>query len=244
MLKRKWVRRFAVRGVASSVALTSVGIIAAFVIGYFLGPGPLNSPASLEGSWTAQSGTGTSSGVPDLRKLCDETEPDPIAFLGRLAAGFTVTDLTTQGYSSATTAIDGFDGTLVVLGDDPQTAAAAEANPALAVTGWMRARSMDVSLRSCYYRLDDKPAAVEIANRATVWMVANGVLTQAQINAGGTTFGLTDDPTNPTHLFFSVILASPGGGPPGSETASSLTRYAAVIDRASGEVLGAGRAHW
>ncbi len=219
MLKRKWVlRRFAVRGVASSVALTSVGIIAAFVIGYFLGPGPLNSPASLEGSWTAQSGTGTSSGVPDLRKLCDETEP--------------------------TTAIDGFDGTLVVLGDDPQTAAAAEANPALAVTGWMRARSMDVSLRSCYYRLDDKPAAVEIANRATVWMVANGVLTQAQINAGGTTFGLTDDPTNPTHLFFSVILASPGGGPPGSETASSLTRYAAVIDRASGEVLGAGRAHW
>ena len=75
-------------------------------------------------------------------------------------------------------------------------------------------------------------------------MVGNGVLTQQQIDAGGTTFQLAEDPTNPSHLFFTVLLATPGGGIPGSPDAASLTSYVATIDKASGAVLSGGRAHW
>jgi hypothetical protein len=75
-------------------------------------------------------------------------------------------------------------------------------------------------------------------------MVTNSILTQEQIDAGGTTFQLAEDPTNPAHLFFTVLLAKPGGGIPGSPDAASLTSYVATIDKESGNVLSAGRAHW
>ena len=103
---------------------------------------------------------------------------------------------------------------------------------------------MDLSLRSCFYRLEDNPAAREIGNRATAWMVGHGVLTQEQIDAGGTTFQLAEDPTNPSHLFFTVLLATPGGGIPGSSDAGSLTSFVATIDRATGAILSAGHANW
>ena len=61
----------------------------------------------------------------------------------------------------------------------------------------------------------------------------------------GTTFQLTEDPTNPSHLFFTVLLAKPTGGGPGSPPISDLlVPYTATVDRATGTVLSAGRAHW
>jgi hypothetical protein len=142
-------------------------------------------------------------------------------------------DLLAQGYV-AKQAMDGFDDSLIVLREDPQTVAAAQANPALAITGWIRARSMDLSLKSCYYRLNDKPAAVEIANRATAWMVANGVLTQAQIDAGGTTFGLTDDPTNPARLFFPLSWPRQGAAHRGR---GELAHLRAIRRRSTGRLV-------
>lgn len=225
--------------VAAAMSLAT-GLALAFAVGYFLN---LDSSSSSVADGPTHSYDNEVAPIAASMPSCDEVEPQPIAFVGRLAPAHVLNDLLARGYV-AKQAMDGFDDSLIVLREDPQTVSAAQANPALAVTGWIRARSMDLSLRSCFYRLDDKPAAVEMANRATAWMVQNGVLTRAQIDAGGTTFGLADDPTNSANLFFSVILATPGGGRPGTEAAGSLTRYTAVIDRATGTILGAGKANW
>ena len=78
-------------------------------------------------------------------------------------------------------------------------------------------------------------------------MVEQGLLTQEQIDEEGTTFQLAEDPTNPRHLFFTVVLARafneppPPPGPPASE---ALTPYTAVIEKDSGAVIAMGRAHW
>src|SRR5438132_2160118 len=183
---------------------------------------------------------------------CEGTPP-PVGLLGRLRAGSTPESLISAGYK-AISAIDGTEDDLFVLA--PATGGVvSEANaesalaqlrslPAVKSVGFILAQSEDPELRSCDYRLSDKPAAVEIAQRATAWMVANAVLTQSQFDAGGTTFQLAEDPTKPEHLFFTVLLAAPGGGIPGSENAGSLTSYVATIDKATGAILSAGRAHW
>ena len=117
-------------------------------------------------------------------------------------------------------------------------------HPALWNEGWLYPYTVDPSLRSCDYRLEDNAAAAEIGRRATAFMVQTGLLTQGQIDGPGSTFQLAEDPTNPAHLFFTVILAKSTGGEPGTALSDQLFPYAATIDRVSGAVLSAGRAHW
>lgn len=237
---------------AVGLSLVMIGIAASFAAG-----GLVHfelSPDAGDDSANRRSDPGAALDLAPFAKLpCDKLEPPPIAVLGRLAPGYNVTSLEDAGYK-AVRAIEGAEDDLVVIDPivgplelsegAPLVVQQLQSNPALLNVALLRARATDLSLRSCWYTLDDKPAAVDIATRATDWMVQNGVLTREQVEAGGTTYGLTDDPTDPSHLLFSVLLAKPGGGIPGSADEATLTLYVAVIDRATGDVLSAGRGYW
>jgi hypothetical protein len=244
------------RRAAGVLALIVVGIGVSVAIGRVLdfdsSPGP--NIQSLHGS-----------GVNDrLGKIhvtpCDQQEPGRIALLGRLAPGRTLANLSSAGYVAAQ-AIDGAEDDLVVIDrvahpgsapftlpdllNAPNLPANLQTDAAFVSVGWLSWPAKDLSLRSCDYTLSDKPAPSAIAKTAVDFMIEKGVLTQAQIDAGGTTFMLAEDPTNPAHLFFTVVLAKPTDGGPGSPPNSELlTPYAATIDKATGTVLSAGRAHW
>ena len=75
-------------------------------------------------------------------------------------------------------------------------------------------------------------------------MIAAGLLERAQIEAGGTTFQVTEDPTNTDRLFLTILLAGPGQQSAGFPASGGLIPYVTIIDKVSGDVLGMGRAHW
>jgi len=149
-------------------------------------------------------------------------------------------------------AIDGVEPDLVAISKssgyinpDDDIPSELQNHRALRSLGWLRHATLDLSLRSCDYQLADKPAASEIARRATFSMIAGGILTQRRLDAGGTTFQLSEDPTNPEHLFFTVLLIKlPGEPNTGPSLSGEFNTYAATIDKATGQVLNAGLAHW
>lgn len=140
---------------------------------------------------------------------CEEQQPGEVALLGRLAPGRSVAELRARGYRT-TAAVDGIEDDLVVIrGVSGAQFSALQSEPALRAVGPLLAQSSDPDLRSCDYRLSDKPKAAALAEVVGKAMVDAGLLTRAQIDAGGTIFTLSDDPTNPRQLFFTVILARP-----------------------------------
>ena len=167
-----------------------------------------------------------------------------IALVGRRAPGHTLAEL-----PQSVRAIDGAEDDLVVFwpGYNPipfSDLPDLPTHPALQGVGWLRVNAVDPSLTSCNLRLEDSPAASDIARKATAFMVERGLLTLDQIDGPGTTFQMAEDPTNPAHLFFTVVLAKSTGGEPATALSEQLFPYAATIDRGSGTVLSAGRAHW
>ena len=227
------------RVILSAIVILAASVGTSVLIGWLVGFGSSGS----SDPYPEAAGTDISFRMPQFRS-CDEKEPIPLHMVGRLASGYTLANLTSAGFE-AVKAIEGAEDNLVLIKGDGREFEALKAVPILENTGWIRDRAMDLSLRSCDYRLEDKPAAAAIRAKATGWMVEHGVLTQQQIDADGTTFGLQDDPTDPAHLFFTVLLAKPtGGGPGGPPVSELLTPYTATIDRVTGEVLSAGRAHW
>jgi len=222
------------------LALVIAGIIGSFVIGNALDRGPADHVGPADNSATlTRGGFAKAPNAPG----CGEGGGG-IALVGRLAPGHNLSELP-QG---SVRAIDGADPDLVVFWPglnpfslpDPQDP---PTHPALVNVGWLRSNALDPALKSCDYRLEDNPAAAEIGRKAAAFMVQQGLLTQEQIDGPGTTFQLAEDPTNPAYLFFTVVLAKDGGGP-GAALSQQLFPYTATIDKVSGAVLSAGRAHW
>ncbi|PZR60593.1 MAG: hypothetical protein DLM71_10525 [Chloroflexi bacterium] len=124
---------------------------------------------------------------------CGQGTPSAIAEVGRLAPGHRITELQAAGYG----AVQAISGVLYAKGSQPLDTKALAVNPALASLAALLYRTNDMSMVSCNYRLADNPTAKQIAAAATQTMLANGVLTEAELQAESTIFFVTDDPTNP-----------------------------------------------
>ena len=233
-------RVWAATAVVGLATVVTVAVIAGSIVFSGDSPGPRDDTAAPA---VQQNAFGRQYDGPG----CREGEPGvPLVLLARLRAGHTLTEL-----PGSVRALDGAEENLVVYwpGYNPiprSDLTDIPTHPALQSVGWLRPNTVDPSLRSCSYKLEDNPAAADIGRRAAAFMVEQGLLTQDQIEGPGTTFQLAEDPTNTEHLLFSVVLANsvatgPAGAPPST---SGLTPYTAIIDRSSGTVLGAGRAHW
>src|SRR6266545_508742 len=225
----KFTRNGRLSAAAAGLAFVIGGIVASFPMSNLLGG---ESTAAPDHAGIGQGGRfGKVADAPG----CGEGGRG-IALVGRLAPGHTLGELP-QG---SVRAVDGAEDDLVVFWpgfnpfslDDLQDL---PTHPALPTVGWLRSNTVDPALRSCDYRLEDNSAAAEIGRTGSSFMVQAGLLTQHQIDGPGTTFQLAEDPTNPAHLFFTVVLASGAGGP-GTALSDQLFPYTATIDRVSGAV--------
>jgi hypothetical protein len=223
------------------VSLVALGIGIAVAITFVTG---------LDGSSPRQI-SGSSSGrmLGGIRLTpCEEQQPGVIALLGRLAPGHPVAELKAKGYG-AVAAVEGAESGLVVIfpGDLEPDINRLKKESALSVVGPLLAQTnSDPDLRSCDYRLSDKPKAAAFAEAASEALVDAGLLTRAQIDEGGTIFMLSDDPTNPDHLFLTVSTAVGLETLPTSmlDLSGLRSAYVAVIDKATGTILDTGKAHW
>jgi len=179
---------------------------------------------------------------------CEQQQPGVVALLGRLATGHSVADLTSQGLG-ATRAIEGGEADLVVIypgSVDPDLNRLRKDASLRVVAPLLAQTTTEQELRSCDYRLADKPAAAAMAAAASKAMVEASLLTQAQIDDGGTMFLLSDDPTNPNHLFLTISTAIGFDKLPTSAVSLSgaRTAYVAVVDRTTRAIVQTGKAHW
>lgn len=173
---------------------------------------------------------------------CDEQEPGTIAMIASLAPGRSIADLERSGYHAVPALRGKAVGLVVVL---PAAGARQPADvakdPAVTGAGWLRAQvTTDPSLRSCDHRLADKPAAVALAQRAIAAMEQAGLLTQAEVDADGTTYLLSDDPISPSQLIFTVLLTKPAVG----EAPSEFRPVSTLIQKGSGRIVETGEANW
>jgi hypothetical protein len=102
-------------------------------------------------------------------------------------------------------------------------------------------------LQSCDYRLADSPGAASLVMNATRALVDAGDLTQTQIAAGGTTYHISDDPTRPDQVFFTVLLAVPVDVSRAANPTAydALLPYVVSMDAGTGAVNRVlGRANW
>jgi len=206
---------------------------------------------------------------------CAQQTPMTLAIVGRVAPGHSAAELTAKGFGvvlalvrseqdvlrqAATAPVpaapQNSTGLVVIY---PHTDASARGinlrdalaslsnNPALQAVGALQAQSNDPAYRSCDYRLSDSPDAQALVQPAAQAMIAQGYLTQAQLNDPGTILLLGDDPTQPTHKFVTVVLSrpvdtsNPAINPPASQ---SLTPVVASVDAATKSVLTVGYSNW
>jgi hypothetical protein len=178
---------------------------------------------------------------------CQDQQPMEIAVLARLAPGQTIAGVRSEGFDVAPAVENGADDSLLVV-QSPLSATTVDnlrKSPSVFTAGILLAQTMDKELRSCDYRLADNPQAKRIADLVTNAMIADGLLSPYQVNAPGTTFLLTDDPTDPGKIIFTVLLATPLERPSPDMTISELlTPYAAVLDKASSTIETMGKAQW
>lgn len=179
---------------------------------------------------------------------CEEQQPGVIALLGRLAPGHSVAELASKGLG-ATQAIEGGDADLIVIypGSAEPDVSRLRGDASLRLVAPLLAQTTtERELRSCDYRLADKPEAAAIAAAASKAMIEAGLLTSAQIGAGGTMFLLSDDPTDPNYLFLTISTAIGFDKLPASpaKLSGARTAYVAVVDRTTRKIVQVGKAHW
>lgn len=177
---------------------------------------------------------------------CEQQQDQPIAILGRLVPGHTVTEVA----ASASAVAPEFSGPAASSSDEvvifpkggftDSAVGTLRNDAAFAQVAVLQAHTADASLRSCEYRLRDNPRAASIADRGTTAMLAGDLLTSNEIEAPSTTFLLTDDPFDSSKLYFAVILQRPTGSP----VTESRTPIVAVIDRGTLAVTSVEVANW
>lgn len=97
----------------------------------------------------------------------------------------------------------------MVVAPDAKALRAGLQSPALATAGTLRSVSAAPQLKSCDRRLADAPGAGPFVQRGERALTTAGILTQAQIDDGGTSLYLSDDPTRNGQVFFTVLLSRP-----------------------------------
>jgi hypothetical protein len=174
---------------------------------------------------------------------CEQQTPGRVAVLGRIVGGSGSGGAAIAGYVAKAAIKGSSDQALVVLAradgtsiDDPTDLTL----PGIADIGDLLTQSQDPALRSCHLRLGDRPLAAAFAARGVDALVAGGIVSKADANGDGAVYLLADDPTDPSRLIFTLVISQPNRPlDPGAQQ-----RYAAEIDRATGEVLAVGAAGW
>lgn len=229
-------------GARIGMSLLLLGVLASALIGLLIG----FDGSSSSGGTGSERTAGQVLGRPNLPP-CKEQTPAQIAVLGRLAPGRDISSLLARGFF-AVPAIDGIDENLVVIAASGRQIDPEELRnePALVASGPLGSHTLDPALSTCDYRLSDNEAATALMSAATSVMIERGMLTREQIDAGGTTFQVAEDPTDASRLFLTVLLAKPlqQPGHAGTPISDLLIPYVAVMDKASSAILGVGRAHW
>ncbi len=142
----------------------------------------------------------------------------------------------------------------------PDPVFALRRNPALQATGYLYAQSSDPNLRSCNYQLTDSPGAQALLRPAVAALLAQGLVTQAQLDAGSTTYMIGEDPLESGHELITVLLAKPAyvgdvsvlspdpahpsPSDPVPSVSQTLTPVVASVDRATGQVESVGYGNW
>jgi hypothetical protein len=198
------------------------GIAASSAIRGGLGQGPVVSTTSC---------TGSSAG-------------GAITMLARLAPGHSISELQAGGVKTFP-ALDGDAALVVVPGLSSADASAIAAYPGVASYGELTAHTSEAAWKSCDYKLMDNPSAAAFGRVATQGLIAHGIISATDASAPSTTLMISDDPTDSSRLFVSVIVSHSVANPTrGLALSSLLTPYVATIDKTSGLAMAFGEAHW
>lgn len=188
---------------------------------------------------------------------CSAQQPGTIGLLGQVAPGHSARELQAQGYR-VYTAIAGTLGqragdrdNLVEIGSrleggQPAELSVLRLNPTLSAAGAVMAQSLDPALRSCNYRLDNKPAATRLVANAETAIVRARLTTRAEFGKDSTIFMVSDNPLDSAQVLVTVDVAGPTIPDPFEATSNlhSLVPIIAVVNRASGQVLQVGFGAW
>jgi hypothetical protein len=188
---------------------------------------------------------------------CSAQTPGQLGLLARVAPGHSARELQAQGYrvyaalgqSPGQLASDR--DLLVEIGSrltgGPSTdVAALRRNAALSSAGAVLSQSLDPALRSCNYRLDDRPAAQHLVGKAEVVMVRNGLVSNTELAADSTIFLIGDNPLNQGQVIVTIAVAGATIPDPFENPSRlhSLIPIVAIVDKSSGRVLQAGFGAW
>lgn len=188
---------------------------------------------------------------------CDSQQPGGIGMLGRLAPGHSARELQAQGYRvySAVARTPGQKPTdadrIVEIGrqvqsGQPTELAVLRLNPALSAVGPVLAQSLDPTLRSCNYKLDNRPAALRLRGKAETAMIQAGLISRAELASDSTIFLVSDNPLDSHQVLVTADVAGPTIPDP-FETTSNLRSFVpiiAVINKESGTVVQVGFGAW
>lgn len=162
----------------------------------------------------------------------------PIGFVARLsdadsgnaleAAGFRVTTGRSIDPSAPPTAIVGLrkaDGTPVDLRD-------LDSVHGVLGAGAVFPQSSDPALRSCSYRLQDRPQALRLVSAAEAALASSGAASRQQMEGSSAVYLVSDNPLDPSQVI--VTIDVPGTGttlPSGQGEAFNTVSLEALVDR-------------
>lgn len=176
---------------------------------------------------------------------CAGSSTAVVATLVRLAPGRTARS--TLGLNTAVTPALDSDPSLQVITSEPTAADIQRLSSVAGVAGvgYLRPQTSEVVWQSCDYKLADNAAAQAMGRAAAADMLKAGLLTQANLDNAGTTFMISDDPTDSRNLFLTITLSHPVAQPRGGLALSTLLEpYVAVVSKATGVVMSVSHAHW
>lgn len=259
-----------------TVRLVIVGAVACG-IGVVAGTAVAGTGATTSGARVPEGRSGRFS---DIAVPCERLPPAPLAVVGRIALGHSASEMAAVGYGVALalaySRLEVVTGTalaptpsaaslslsnqVVVLYPlhgrgvvRPEDVRSTTALAALSNVAQLNAQSSDPTLRSCNYRLSDSPRAQSLMQVATAAMVAQGVVTQEQLDASSTIFLISDDPLRPGYEYVSAVLArsvtvtAPNPTDPypvGAMASQNLTPIVASINAATKSVSSVGYGNW
>ena len=160
---------------------------------------------------SASTPTQARSGLSASIQPCATGAGNVIGFVGELAQGHSAAELAAEGYI-VSPAISGGDPSFVMVSsvDGFPDAQSLAGDPALSASGYLYAQSHNPALTSCDRRLSDSPGAQVYANEGIKAMIADGLVTQVELEEPQTGYLLMDNPLVPGQEIFTVLLAHPG----------------------------------
>ncbi len=269
------------RRIHGTVRLVIVGVVACG-IGAVAGTAVAGTGATTSGARGAATRVpeGRSRTFSDIAVPCERLPPAPLAVVGRIAPGHSASEMAAVGYGVAPalaySRLEVVTGTALAPAPSaaslslsnqvvvlyplhgrgvvrPEDVRGTTALAALSNVAQLNAQSSDPTLRSCDHRLSDSPRAQSLMQAATAAMVAQGVVTQEQLDASSTIFLISDDLLRPGYEYVSAVLArsvivtAPNPTDPypvGAMASQNLTPIVASINTATKSVSSVGYGNW